>query len=543
MNLFEAIEAASGRGSGITFRHPDGTEDEESVANLLVSASRGAIELQRSGVAAGDVVALVGPAGLDLVTAWLAVLRVGAVPTLMAPPNQRQNAALWVAGMRHLASYTEASLVIVDGGVRPVIDAALGTADAAPRLLDLANLLSTERTATTAPPLRLRPDEVVLLQHSSGTTGLHKGVALTCHALLTLVELYAEALQLDPSRDRIASWLPVYHDMGLIACLVLPLVTGTDIILVDNVEWARQPGLLLDAIARHRCTLCWLPNFAFHHLTSVAADEAWDLASVRLWTNCSEPVKQHSFDGFVERFRTCGVTEAALGSSYALAENTFAATQSIPGKAPRSRALPGDCRTTVTSSGHPLGRHEIEIRGADGKLMPEGEIGEIWLRTPCLMSGYFRRNAEALQDGWYGTGDLGLLDAGELFVCGRARDMAIVAGKNVFPKDVESILGQLDGLHPGRCVTFGVDDDDRGTQRLVALAEHSADTEPDSKGRRALVRLARNRVAEEIGARLDELLIVGPGTLLKSSAGKLSRPRCRELYLSWREADGGRKSP
>jgi len=185
-----------------------------------------------------------------------------------------------------------------------------------------------------------------------------------------------------------------------------------------------------------------------------------------------------------------------------------------------------------------LDRHEIEIRDADGKLRNEGEIGEIWLRSPCLMSGYFRRDAEALQDGWYATGDLGLLDAGELFVCGRARDMAIVAGKNVFPEDVESILAQLDGLHAGRCVTFGVDDDDRGTQRLVALAEHSTDTAPDRKVSRALVRLARDRVAEEIGVRLDALLIVGPGTLLKSSAGKLSRPRCRELYLSWSAADG-----
>lgn len=540
MNLLEAIETASARGSGITFRRPDGTEDQQSVSALLTSAGRGAAGLQQAGVTPGDVVALVGPAGLELVAAWLAVLRVGAVPTLMAPPNQRQNADLWVAGMHHLVSYTEAAIVIIDSAFRPAVNAALGERTVAgPKLVDLTDLLASVRHAETLALLpRQQPEDVVLLQHSSGTTGLHKGVALTSKALLTQVELYSEALQLDPTRDRIASWLPVYHDMGLIACLILPLVTGTDLVWVDNFEWARQPGLLLDAITRHRCTLCWLPNFAFHHLTSVSADETWDLASVRLWTNCSEPVKRHSFDGFVERFQACGVTEAAMGSSYALAENTFAATQSIPGKVPRSRTLGDDSHTTVTSSGRPLDRHDVEIRDVDGKLRPEGEVGEIWLRSPCLMSGYFRRDTEALQDGWYGTGDLGLLDSGELFVCGRARDMAIVAGKNVFPEDVESIVGQLDGVHAGRCVTFGVDDDDRGTQRLVVLAEHSTETAPDRKVSRALVRLARERVAEEIGVRLDELRIVAPGTLLKSSAGKLSRPRCRELYMSW-GADGG----
>lgn len=537
MNLVGAICAASERGATMTFRHPDGSEVSQSVAELLARGRGAASRLQDGGVKAGSVVAVVGPAGLDLISAWFAVLSVGAIPTLMAPPNHRQNADLWVTGMRHLVSYTGAAAVIVDDLFRDAIDAALddGEGDAGKRL-STQRLLASPEAALSA-PADPPADAIALLQHSSGTTGLHKGVALSSRALLTQVELYAEALQLDPATDRIASWLPIYHDMGLIACLVLPLVKGVDLVWMDNFEWARQPGLLLDAISRHRSTLCWLPNFAFSHLASLSEDGDWDLGSVRLWTNCSEPVKAASFDRFVERFAAHGVTPSSLGSSYALAENTFAATQSPPGEAPRRRAQPGDDRLIVTSSGRPLRDHVVQVRAPDtGSPVDDGQIGEIWLRSPCLMAGYFRRDTPALQDGWYATGDLGFFDESELYVCGRARDMAIIAGKNVFPEDVEAILGRLEGLHPGRSVAFGVDDDARGTQRLIALSEPEGDDLPDRKAQRGIVRAARDLVAEQIGVRLDELRIVPARTLLKSSAGKLSRDRCRDLYLSWQES-------
>jgi acyl-CoA synthetase (AMP-forming)/AMP-acid ligase II len=326
--------------------------------------------------------------------------------------------------------------------------------------------------------------------------------------------------------------------MGLIACLLLPLMTGTELVFMDNFSWALNPSMLLEAATHHRSTLCWLPNFAFNFLASRVPDaqkEPLRLDSVRMWINCSEPVRRESFEKFADAFADRGVRRGALASCYAMAENTFAVTQSTPGSPP-----PVTPSGDLTSSGVPLADHNLRILDEGGRELAEGELGEIHVQSPCLMDGYYRddrRSTEVLRAGWYATGDLGMLMEGELYVSGRKKDLIILAGKNVFPEDVEQIAGEVEGVAPGRTVAFGIYADEEGTEELILLAEHRRDLDPTQAQHRQIQRAIKKEIADRLGLRAQRALLLSPRTLLKSTAGKISRSRCKTLYLEQLQAD------
>ena len=496
----------------------DGTFDVHDRSEVLRSAQVCAYNLSISGVSAGDTVCLMQRTSISLIITWLGALCVRAVPTILPPPNDRQDTALWVGNVRHIVEYTGAAAVIVTREVRQAVAPLLDDLDIA--LLDGTSLLTGEQ-AMDFPGAD--GEGAVILQHSSGTTGLQKGVALTSDQLLLHIEQYGRAIQLQPETDKIISWLPYYHDMGLIACLVMPLVTNTCLVFMDNFTWALQPALLLRAINEHCTTLCWLPNFAFNFLASRVSDghkEGLDLSSMRLWVNCSEPVKRESFDRFIEHFREQGVKPTTMASCYAMAENTFAVTQSRPGTMSKSipfsrqsgKVLPAHAPieptvTWITSSGERLPQHEIRIQDAAGADVASGTVGEIFIKSPCMMDDYFGpTRTGAVDDGWYASGDLGLIHESELFVCGRKKDVIIVAGHNIFPEDVEAILNEIDLIQPGRTVTFGIYTEEEGTEQLIALAElKPCVPQPTVAELRAINRRAKQRIADELGTTLRDL--------------------------------------
>jgi len=395
------------------------------------------------------------------------------------------------------------------------------------------------------------PDDIAFLQHSSGTTGLQKGVALSHRAVLNQLASYARAIDLRPD-DVIVSWLPLYHDMGLIAGFIQPLAQGLPLVLMSPFDWVRHPALLFRAIHAYGGTLAWLPNFAYNHLARrvrVRDMEGVRLDSMRMFINCSEPVRDDSHQLFLQRFAEAGVREEMLAVSYAMAENTFAVTQTPPGRPPRldvvsrqtlseervARPAQEDEATTIlVSCGPAIPNTQAKAVDDQGRDLPERRVGEIAIRSDCMLTGYYKRPDldPFTPDGWYRTGDMGYLADGEVYIVGRKKDLIIHAGKNIYPQDIEAIVNQVPGVHPGRAVVFGVPDEREGTELIVVVAEVDV---ADPAERKAIARAIRQAVAGSSDVTVGYVTLVGPKWLIKTSSGKIARAANREKWLRERE--------
>jgi acyl-CoA synthetase (AMP-forming)/AMP-acid ligase II len=400
------------------------------------------------------------------------------------------------------------------------------------------------------PGMACAPESIALLQHSSGTTGLQKGVALSHTALLNQIEAYRAAIRLS-TEDVVVSWLPLYHDMGLIAGFLMPILTGVPLVLMSPFDWVRAPQRLFQAVSQYRGTLTWLPNFAYNFCAQKIRDrhmEGVDLSSWRAVINCSEPVRRESHELFFEKFQSYGLKFSALQTCYAMAENVFGVTQSdlLAGAAVeeidqqafyRDHLLrpvtEGKPSMRIMSSGKPLSNTEVKI--VDTKShhdLPEHQIGEIALRSNSMLTGYYHRldvTEKAFRAGWYLTGDLGYLSNGELFVTGRKKDMIIVGGKNIYPQDIEMLVNQIPGVHSGRAVAFGVFDETQGTEEVVVVAE--VDDESLER-KKAISDEIRQHVAKNSAVILRMVYLVSPKWLLKTSSGKIARSANRDKYLA-----------
>jgi acyl-CoA synthetase (AMP-forming)/AMP-acid ligase II len=332
------------------------------------------------------------------------------------------------------------------------------------------------------------------------------------------------------------------------ACFLMPLLRGIPVVALDPFEWVLRPTLLMEAMATHRATLAWLPNFAFHHiLGSLRPGDHWELGSVRAIINCSEPCKADTFSHFAQRFQCMGLGLDKLHTCYALAENVFAATQSDlrqtvkvrriqPGPMQRQgfvrEADPGGEALPFVSCGPPIPGVEIGIHGPGGEPLPEGRVGEVVLSGDCLFSGYFRLPEETrrkCRDGRYFTGDLGFLLAGELYLTGRQEDLLIVYGQNFYAHDVEFAAQGAGGFIPGRAVALSFYHSDLGTEEVVLVAETEGDAPPE--GERAI----KEAVLSRLGLTLRQVLFVPKGWLVKTTSGKISRKENQMKFLELKE--------
>jgi acyl-CoA synthetase (AMP-forming)/AMP-acid ligase II len=401
------------------------------------------------------------------------------------------------------------------------------------------------------PALALEPHRLAFIQHSAGTTGLQKGVALSHGAVLTQLHHLATALKVS-DQDRIYSWLPLYHDMGLIACFMLPLVYHLPVVMQSPIEWVMRPGMMIQLIAEFRCTLAWLPNFAFQFLARrVRAEErgSYDLSSLRGLVNCSEPVRAQSIDEFLAIYGTGGLPSDAVKTSYAMAENVFAITQSPVDGAPRRIWVDGqqlwnagrvalvtdntDKSICFVSSGRCIEGNQVRIVGVDGTNLPEGMVGEIMIRSDSLFGGYYNRpdlTAQVFQDGWYWSGDLGFLHDGELYVIGRKKDLIIVAGKNIYPQDIEEIVWNHPAVHDGRAVAFGLYNPDLGTEDILVVAE--VEEEEQLRDSVEIERTIRSAIAATLDVTPRTIYLKPPRWVVKSTAGKPARSTTREKLLA-----------
>ena len=362
------------------------------------------------------------------------------------------------------------------------------------------------------------------------------------------LESYARAIRLTPD-DVIVSWLPLYHDMGLIAGFLMPILCGVPLVLMSPFDWVRVPARLLQAVSQYRGTLTWLPNFAYNFCAQKIRDRQLEGVDLSLWRaviNCSEPMHAESHRMFREKFAPYGLRPDALATCYAMAENVFAITQGgiespvtedVIGLAAfvgERRALPGpdaEPSLTMLSAGRPLENVKVRVLDEARAPLPDRVIGEIALRSNCMLTGYFKRpdaNAQAFHEGWYLTGDLGYLADGELYITGRKKDLIIVGGKNVYPQDLEYLANEVPGVYPGRVVAFGVYDEQAGTEEVVLIAETDA---TDLAERQHLADEIRMRVTKGTAVALRVVELVAREWLVKTSSGKVARGANREKYL------------
>jgi fatty-acyl-CoA synthase len=527
----EMLSAAAGHPSGVTFV---GLREEEvrlSWAEVDRRARRTAGSLVGKGVRPGDRVAIVlrtEPAFLD---AFFGALHAGAVPVPLYPPVRLGRMDEYLAATARMLRVSDARAVVTSRTVARILGRAV--ADTGPGLdlgvLDAADLVSGPEAA-----VRREAADLALVQFSSGSTVDPKPVALSHANLVSQVDSLMVLVR--PTReDVLVSWLPLYHDMGLIGCLLGAVGYPGPLVLIPPEHFLARPALWLRAIGRHRGTISAAPHFAYAYAAERVRDadlEGLSLASWRVALDGAEPVTAGALQRFAARFAPSGLDPGALIPVYGLSEASLAVTFCPAGRPPLAEALdparlaegevsPG--RREVVSVGRPVPGAEVEVRDEAGAPLPERRLGRIHVRGPSVMQGYLGDEAatgRALRDGWLDTGDLGFHAGGELFVHGRVKDLVIVRGANHAPEEFESALGAIPGLRPGCAVALGYVPPDGEGEELLVLAERSRDAAGRSEALEDAIRAA---VLARTGVRVHAVGLLEPGTLPRTSSGKMRR--------------------
>jgi len=496
-------------------------------------------EFMKNGVKPGDIIILVLQHSLDLIYAYFGAILTGAVPSIMPFLTEK------LLPEKYQQDFQSLIKIIKPGAIVTYREFKQGVFDQFKEALPVEHIflcedISLEDKLVTddIPGLARNPDDVVLLQHSSGTTGLQKGVALSHQAVFHQLDHYSEAIKLDPQKDIIVSWLPLYHDMGLIACFLMPILYGIPLVLMSPFDWVKAPHRLFSSVSAYKGTLCWLPNFAYNFCAKKIRDtqlEGIDLSSLRAVINCSEPMRYESHQAFLQKYNPYGFREDALAASYAMAENVFAVTQGGI-NAPiaedrinrdifqtRKKAVPagkGEPSFTMLSTGRPLRNVSVRIVDENGNPLDERNVGEVLVKSDCLFEGYYNRTdltEKSFIDGWFKTGDYGYIAGGELYITGRKKDLIIVGGKNIYPQDLEAIAMEVEGVHPGRVVAFGVFNEAVGTEDVVIVAEINK----DSVGKKERISNAiKDKVTRNSAIALRHVLIVDEKWLIKTRQWK-----------------------
>ncbi len=517
--------------------------------DLIDGAAAYARAIEEQGIKRGEVVILILQHGRDLINAFFGAILHGAIPAIMPFLTEKLLPERYRADLASLVAITKPAMVVTYPEFLHEVQAALKPDDSVRAVL-VSDQVSASITADfdTLGGLKRSPQDIVFLQHSSGTTGLQKGVALSHQAVFNQINDYADVLHLG-AQDVVVSWLPLYHDMGLIAGFLMPVLSGTPLVLMSPFEWVRAPYRLMQAVSKYRGTLSWLPNFAYNFCAKRIRDrhlEGVDLSSWRAISNCSEPTRWESHRKFYERFKDYGLRYEALNTCYAMAENVFAVTQGgiddpltvdeIDREAFQTqwvaRPVTGDKPSIkMLSSGRPIPNTEVAILTEDRQWAEDRQVGEVALRSNCMLTEYYHRpdaTEKAFHEGWYLTGDYGYMVDGEVYVSGRKKDMIIVGGKNIYPQDLEELAMQVPGVHDGRASAFGVFNEEEGTEDVVIVAE--VDTQ-DEDERTRIADGIRQVITRGSAVALRHVHIVDQKWLVKTSSGKNARLANREKYL------------
>ncbi|HSS11534.1 MAG TPA: fatty acyl-AMP ligase [Acidimicrobiales bacterium] len=536
--LSRRIECAAQRHGGVTFVGADPASAEWVPWAELHHDARGvAAALQARGIQPGDHVALLGPTSRPLVTAIQATWLAGATVVVLPLPMRLGSLDEFMAQTRARVQGADTALLVVDADLAAFLEPAPGD----PPMVLLPDLVGRADDLVLPKP---DPDRLAILQFTSGSTAEPKGVMLADRHVLANLDGALEAARFEPDSDVIVSWLPLYHDMGLIGLLMIPMITGVDLILAGPQDFMAAPARWVEWISHYGGTATAGPNFSYA-LTAKALRRlsGLDLSRWRIALNGAEPVDPTTVEAFCQAGAAHGLRPGAAFPAFGMAEVAIAGTFPEPGTGLRidlvdHRILETE-RYAAPVRGGPgtrplafLGRAVpgLELRICDpqgGAELRDREAGELQIRGTSVTPGYYNHplaTADAFADGWLRTGDLAYLVDGELVVCGRLKDVIIVGGRNVFPEDVERAVASVEGVRAGNVIAFGVEGR-KGKEAVVVVAEAKAD---DHRPVRQAVAV---RVLEAVGVPAEEIVLVSPGSLPKTSSGKLQRSLCRTRYL------------
>jgi 1-acyl-sn-glycerol-3-phosphate acyltransferase len=523
---------------------------------LYEESRRVAAGLLEREVAAGESVALMLPTSRDFFVGFMGVWLAGAVPVPIYPPFRASQ----------LEDHLRRQALILDNARAGLLIATPATArpgrwlrSALPQLRDVVSVAELGAAAPELPlPRRApAPSDVALVQYTSGSTGDPKGVVLTHANLIANVRAFGAAAEARVT-DVFVSWLPLYHDMGLIGAWFGSLYHACRLVVMPPTRFLARPQDWLWALHRHRGTLSAAPNFAYEICASRIPDadlEGLDLGAWRIASNGSEPVNPATIERFARRFGPHGFRAEAMTPVYGLAESSVGLCFPPVGRGPRldriarapferdGRAEPAgseaaDAADAIVqvSVGRPLPGHEVRVVDGAGHELPDRREGDIQFRGPSSTSGYLRNPAAtaALTGGraggeaWLETGDRGYVADGELYISGRRKDVIIRAGRHVFPYELEEIVGAIPGVRRGGVAVFSCPNEAAGTEKLVVVAETRA---ADAPAKSELSAQIQARAAAWLEAGVEEVVLVPPRTVPKTSSGKTRRGTCRELYL------------
>ena len=494
----------------------------------------------------GDTVAIMLRTERDFFPTLMGTLIAGCIPVPLYPPFRADRIEEYVTRQIRILQNADARLLITFNTVERVAGILL-------HQVRSLNSVVTVNSVVAAPstPVSITRSDGALIQYTSGSTGNPKGVYLTHENLLANIRAIAHALKMN-SGDVGVSWLPLYHDMGLIGAWLTTCYVGAPLLLMSPLSFLARPVRWLEAISRYHGTVSAAPNFAYDLCTTRIPDEdltGLDLSSARALLNGSETVSPNTLAAFAERFAPYGLTDSAVVPVYGLAENSVALTVPTIGTSPHVDAVQRDSfqktgaaiptkhndetALRFVSCGRSVPQHEICVVDESGKRLPDRQEGHIIFRGPSATTGYFR-NEEATQqlidqDGWLHSGDLGYTAGGNLFVTGRTKDIIIRAGRNLYPHEVEATVGALAGVRTGCVAAFGLVNEARGTEQFAIVAETRL-TEHESRA--DLQHRITTIVTEQIGVTPDRVVLAQPGAIPKTSSGKIRRSATRDAWQS-----------
>lgn len=561
-SVIERLEASADAPTGVRFVGQSVSSPQGPVfvswREIHDEARAVAATLQARGIVPGDHVALLGPTSRSLITAvrgcWLA----GAASMVLPLPMRMASLDAFVEGTRARIRHGEAKLVLIDDQLADFYASAPGD----PPIESLANVVSGPKTVS-GERLELPgddPERLVILQYTSGSTSEPKGVMIPDRVLTANVDASCEAAELDAD-EVMVSWLPLYHDMGLVGFLSVPMLNGVQLVQAAPQDFMAHPGHWMQWVSDWRGTATAGPNFAWVLATrALKRASNLDLSSLTLALSGAEPVDPAAVEAFVSAAAPFGFSQGSIFPAFGMAE--VAIGGAFP---PRHRGLVCDTVDRVVlereriakpidldagpgdASVHGVARDdELSLRrlpllgravpGLEMKIvdpetredLPERHVGELFLRGTSVTPGYYKRpdaTESMFHDGWLCTGDLAYMLNGELVICGRIKDVIIVGGRNVFPEDIERAVGQIEGVRAGNVIAFGVDGY-KGKETVVVVAEVKTD---DGQ---TVSHAIHTRTLEVSGLPPRDVMLVRPGTLPKTSSGKLQRSKCREIYLA-----------
>jgi len=550
----KAIEdAASSTQTGYRFVEENQPDALFSYAEVERRSARFGGAMQAMGLGKGDRIALILPDNADFVFAFLGAVRAGIVPVPIYPPTGLGKLAGYLENTLHIVEKSGARILLTSNEIKKL----LGTIQASARGLEKVVAVESVRDVREElRPVKVELDDVCFLQFTSGSTARPKGVTLTHRNLAANVRAIMQlGISVTDAVDNGVSWLPLYHDMGLIGFVIAPIYHKNQVTFMPPLLFLKRPARWLEAISKYKGTVSFGPNFSYALAAKRIKDseiEGLDLSSWRVAGCGAEPIRPENLRAFAQRFSSIGFRDTAFVCCYGMAESTLAVSFSDVGKGVMTDIVDGEALWThgraepvaegasraspIVQCGSAFEGHEIKVFAPDdeesARPLPEREVGELRIRGPSVMPGYFEDDEvtkRSFAGGFLRTGDLGYLADGKVHICGRSKEVVIVNGRNYYPQDIEWEASQVEGVRKGNVIAFGTMRGPADSERVVIAFETSAANDADKKRIQADVRKA---VQQSVGLTVDDIVPLAPGVLPKTSSGKLQRAKTRELYES-----------